>query len=617
MEYLSNRLNISILKEVARNELRTYLQQFKGTKAIIWDDKLLSSIELVADFTFLKQCGVTKMRHLRSEKLPQIEADYLIYFLRSKASLMKIVADNLQGETRETFNKEIHILLMPYKSWLCEKKLQDYGILPLITSINEYPIEILPLDTDVISMQLVDCCKELLIEKDHSCLLHVARAIMTIQSLFGIIGNVYGQGPWSQRVFDLMTKLSKEMSLKESQVVPQIHSLLLIDRSVDFVTPLMSQMTFEGLLDEIFGINNGIIKIPSDKLNKTNESGSIRTNTADGVDPPTEVKLFRLNSTDLIYSKIRDKTFYDVGPIIRDNTKKLSVLIDERHEAKSVPEMQLFMKKLPSLQAVKNSLINQTSIAEIVKTVVDTEEFNQTVEAEQLFVNGVDTDKVNTYIEDCIARQEPLTKILRLISLQSLTNNGLKNKNFEYYVREILQTYRYKHLVTLNNLEKAGLIKQKTSYLVKSYNILRKTFRLTKEKSSGPDSDITYVYSGYAPLSVRLVEFMIYPGWRAIPEALKLLPEPTIETKQIIPTGLRKGNTSDSPVSVPTPSAEPKVVLVFFIGGVTFAEISALRLLSQRADLNVEFLIATTHIINGKTFIDSLGENFDKKPSCV
>lgn len=28
------------------------------------------------------------------------------------------------------------------------------------------------------------------------------------------------------------------------------------------------------------------------------------------------------------------------------------------------------------------------------------------------FINGTDTDKANPYIEDCIARQEPLTKVM-------------------------------------------------------------------------------------------------------------------------------------------------------------------------------------------------------------
>lgn len=49
------------------------------------------------------------------------------------------------------------------------------------------------------------------------------------------------------------------------------------------------------------------------------------------------------------------------------------------------------------------------------------------------------TFQVNTYIEDCIAQKDPLIKILRLVCMQSVCNNGLKQKVLDYYKREILQ----------------------------------------------------------------------------------------------------------------------------------------------------------------------------------
>lgn len=46
---------------------------------------------------------------------------------------------------------------------------------------------------------------------------------------------------------------------------------------------------------------------------------------------------------------------------------------------------------------------------------------------------------MNTYIEDCIANKDPLLKILRLVCMQSVCNNGLKQKVLDFYKREILQ----------------------------------------------------------------------------------------------------------------------------------------------------------------------------------
>ena len=40
-----------------------------------------------------------------------------------------------------------------------------------------------------------------------------------------------------------------------------IDEVILIDREVDTVTPLCTQLTYEGLLDEILGIRNGSVSI--------------------------------------------------------------------------------------------------------------------------------------------------------------------------------------------------------------------------------------------------------------------------------------------------------------------------------------------------------------------
>ncbi len=52
-------------------------------------------------------------------------------------------------------------------------------------------------------------------------------------------------------------------------------------------------------------------------------------------------------------------------------------------------------------------------------------------------------------------------------------------------------------------------------------------------------------------------------------------------------------------------SSEPETVLVVFLGGCTFSEISALRWLASRPDSRSRFIILTTKIINGSNLLDS------------
>jgi hypothetical protein len=52
-------------------------------------------------------------------------------------------------------------------------------------------------------------------------------------------------------------------------------------------------------------------------------------------------------------------------------------------------------------------------------------------------------DVSESYIEDCIGRQEPLTKVLRLLCLYSLTVGGLKDKQYQHFANELIQVCNF------------------------------------------------------------------------------------------------------------------------------------------------------------------------------
>lgn len=38
-----------------------------------------------------------------------------------------------------------------------------------------------------------------------------------------------------------------------------VHCMVLLDRAVDLLSPACTQLTYEGLIDEVFGITNGAV----------------------------------------------------------------------------------------------------------------------------------------------------------------------------------------------------------------------------------------------------------------------------------------------------------------------------------------------------------------------
>lgn len=79
--------------------------------------------------------------------------------------------------------------------------------------------------------------------------------------------------------------------------------------------------------------------------------------------------------------------------------------------------------------------------------------------------------------------------------LQSVINCGLKQKVLEFYKREIVNTYGFEHVLTLENLEKAGLLTLQQNK--STYATVRKTLRLTVDDvNESKPTDISYVHSG-------------------------------------------------------------------------------------------------------------------------
>ncbi len=112
-----------------------------------------------------------------------------------------------------------------------------------------------------------------------------------------------------------------------------------------------------------------------------------------------------------------------------------------------------------------------------------------------------------------------------------------------------------------------------------------------------PD-DTSYVFGGFSPITIRLIECAVKKGWNSIKEVIRKLP-----------------GDFDFPVyekEVTNPRNKKNFILLVFIGGITYAEISAIRFLNNNMK-EYKFIILTTHIINGKKFLEGLREKFESK----
>uniref|UniRef100_A0A2S2PDZ3 Vacuolar protein sorting-associated protein 33A n=1 Tax=Schizaphis graminum TaxID=13262 RepID=A0A2S2PDZ3_SCHGA len=587
----SSRVNISLLQESVAKDLIYLLDKCDGPKVIILDEGLTRPIGLIATYSLLREHDVKEVFILNTGKLSNFreKVKNVIFITRPFLTHMDMICDNIHKENQDDLKqREYHLFFVPTRSLLCEKRLERKGVLGNFVLIEEFCCFLFPLENDLMSMEMNDCYKELSLENDPTCLYRVAQAIVSLEDLYGRIGRVTGKGPVVKQVWELVSKISLEPrkpNSKANRNYKTIDHLVLIDRSVDLMTPMATQLTFEGLIDELFGIDCCTVELPADKF----------VSEEDNVNTLTRKKLV-LNSNDEIFAETRNKHFNAVLMNLSKRAKHITSEYDENRSGKTVQEMKQLVSRLPYMLALKKQLSTYTTVAGLIKELTDKTSFRDLINVQQELILGIESDKVLPQIEDLISNKFDLITVLRLICMQSAVNSGLKQKTLEYYKREIIQVYGFKHLITMTHLENAGLIKIQANS--RSYAVCRRLLNLDVYEMSEVDpDDINYVYGIYAPLSVRLIQHISKSDSKILSDVLPLLPGPIVE---------HVNSDVDQATNTSLLADSQKVVLVFFIGGCTFAEISALRFLSSLEDSTIEYVIATTNITNGNSFLKSL-----------
>lgn len=561
------------------------------------------------------------------------------------------------------------------------------------------PLNFVALEPDVLSLELEDATTDLYQRHDPTILYSSAQALMAIQRRCGMIPRILGKGENAKRLADLLLRLRAEEDLTSPDSAPEgflsafgmvpssaIDTLVIIDREVDFPTALMTQLTYAGMLDETFSTRFNTIEVPTSVVGpapSTNQSQAQQNPSQPN--NTTQKRKVALDATDPLYPDLRDLNFGLLGPTLNSRARALQTNYEARHRTDaSISDLKSFVSKLPSYQAEQASLKIHTSLAEEILSVTHGDIFRKVLEVQQTLIASGDsgTQAMHERIEDLIARAAPLLTVLRLLCLSSTVTGGIRPRDFDHLKRLVLQGYGYQHLLTFARLEDAGLLMPRpagnTGYLnpmaatrgsrnTTDYSSIRKTLRLLVDDiDEEARTDIAYVFSGYAPLSVRLVQCALtkdWPsasstappltttastngngttaappptsvqlaGWKPFDDALSRIRGPTVDISQPASDApaagarqlLARGSggsaatptapttpvpETSGPVPVDTPAGRTVTSLVFYVGGATYAEIAALRLVGQnlrsgRNGANRKLVIATTGIISGDRLV--------------
>ncbi|KAI4876158.1 hypothetical protein NFI96_017584 [Prochilodus magdalenae] len=608
--------DFSLLKRLARDQLIYLLEQLPGKKDLFIDADLMSPLDRIANVTTLKQHEVDKLYKVEFKPIVST-SDQLCFLIRPRIQTVKWIADLVNVNKAAGRFRRYKIIFTPQKFYACETVLEEQGVYGDITS-DEWAFYLLPLDDDIISLELPEFFRDNFLEGDQRWVTTAGSALHLVHSLYGPFSKVYGIGRCAkvhmvlhllQMVYESWREQVEDGEQKARQ--PEIGNVFLIDRDVDFVTPLCSQVVYEGLVDDIFRIKCSCVEFGPEV---TSSDKSIKV---------------MLNSQDKVFNEIRNEHFSNVFGFLSQKARNLQTAYDKR-QGMDIKQMKAFVAdELKGLKQEHRLLTLHIGASECIMKKKTKQDFQELLKTEHSLLEGFELRECISFIEEHINRQISMTDSLRLLCLLSLTENGLLPKDYRSLKAQYLQSYGIEHLLTFANLKQIGLlveqqpgetltvmeskvgklVNDKTagkltdafSSLAKKSHFRALSKRLVLIPKSGEEYDLrvprdmAYIFSGaYIPLSCKLIEQVLErDGWTGLEEVTRML-----NGHEFAVTGGTNGTEARL-------KTDPqRIIIVMFLGGCTYSEISALRFLGR--EKGYKFIVLTTAITNSARLLEAL-----------
>ncbi|XP_023328568.1 vacuolar protein sorting-associated protein 33B isoform X2 [Eurytemora carolleeae] len=562
--------DMSALILLSRENLIGCLNKIPGRKQLVLEPELTRPLDRIAGMSTLSKTGVESVIKLERGPVPPMQPNLSrVYFISANLIQAKYVAD------------------------------QEEGISGFVT-MHQFSWEFIPLDFDLLSLELPSFFRNQFLGQDHSGLVSVARALWGIQSIYGDIPNLFAHGKSVKKLLNLVNVFSLQYGQPRTKQA-DIGYIYIFERDIDYASCLLSPLTYEGLLDEVFGISCGTVEFPKEVT---------------GTDTTTKLQL---SSKDKMFEKIRNKHFATIFSVLGVTAKQLSAA-QAAASSMNINEMKSFVQNdLKHMKTQSKAVALHIGASERIQKLKGRMLETQ-LPVEHTIISAENIRDSITYIEERMAQLVPANISLRLICLLSYCSDGLTQNDYTRLKTQYIQAYGFHHIITWSNLTNLGLIKIKggelgkigvvsqVAGLVGAQNkttgfqgLVRKLGLVSSSENLSLSDPNTpgYVFNGaYTPVACKVVQELIkavsltgktgaagaktsFSGTSLVTEALKFSPGETI-------------------IDMKSPGA-PKLGLVLFVGGYTMAEVAAFRWL--QAATGWELIIAGTGNISANHII--------------
>ena len=468
------------------------------------------------------------------------------------------------------FNPPVELWFIPYITQPIKEHLKEFNLLsnkgdePNATNMAYFTVRNLNITTVVCDTDLLLCPRPNVVLRTALHDLEIVSDIRHALEQFSYFKSIYAFGTLSSSIARTLTTSSKIESPR----------LIILDRSADLITPLMTQCGYEGLISECFGLEFSIADVQSPE-------GKIIHEDFSSID-------------DTMFLSLRSMTLSEVIKFIDQTHTEIKSVMEQKYSVDDQNAVSNFRNEADQFVKTK-TIFNHNSVSQQLTSAINSNQyFSRLLSLE----NTALTNRTIPFsaIQELIEEGAPFEYVMRMVCLSAILSGSFSD--YSALVKALYINYGIGVIGILERLIEMGYNFSKNSFGVLKYAALIKPLALQNPKWEENGEVEAGVYMGYTPITTRICQKVVNGEFSTV----KKLMEPYVHEV------FCSLNQNELEKEKERQKEKNEQWIVLFVGGCTHSEINALRRISQLGIDKPQFSFITTELFSSKSFIKDLSE---------
>ncbi|KAG7154636.1 vacuolar protein sorting-associated protein 45-like [Homarus americanus] len=362
-----------------------------------------------------------------------------------------------------------------------------------------------------------------------------------------------------------------ESSLYNSTEAEGNTLLLILDRRDDPVTPLLQQWTYEAMVHELLGVNNGRVSL-------AHVSG-VADDLKEVVMSPTQ---------DEFYSRSMYLNYGEIGQTIKDLMEEYQKRLSKQQKVESISDMKNFVESYPQFKKMSGTVSKHVTVVGELSRLVGTHGLLGISECQQELVCGSDhstnLQRIFQLVTDPRVREVDAVILVMLYALRHECNPSNDMRGLVSALKKRNVTDRY--LKLLSSLMDFGGAKSRQSDL----------------------------FGTQVPQNVSTIRKRLFKGLKGVDNVYTQHKPLLLETlMELVKGRLREGAFPFCGNPPSSTTARPKNIVVFIVGGATYEESLTVHQFNTN-NPGMHVILGGSTIHSASSFLDSVESAMDGIP---